>query len=184
MTSPWNARKGAALLDRVSWTAAGTWVAAAAVCCVGGVIRGQGWIYGAGFFVAGFSVLLFIATTVWLSSTVFRGHRPARELRRALALWWGEPARWEKALVILAIGLGLCVTIVGILGSPVHTDLIQRDGAFMLVADAGTTEISHEAFDSFTYSRYVQGVLGPAMAIDGFVYLITKAVVFALVQPA
>ena len=171
------------IVSACSWAAIATWAASAVVCGVGAVSRDQVWVVPASFVVGAVTVVIFVITTVVLSASVFAGRRTAKELRRAIAVWWGEALSSQKLFAVLAIGIGLCVTVVGILGSPSHADLLQRGGTFYFVTDAGTREITAQAFDDFRYSQYVLGVLGPAMALSGFLVLVLRAIGFALVRP-
>lgn len=159
------------------------WVASAIVCAVGGVFKEAPWVYAASLILGGASAILFAIVVVGMVASGSRGGRPSVEARKATSQWWREAPAAQRVLVAAMIGLGLAIAVVGILGSAHRSGLVEHAGTYAVVTGGVQHHISASAYHSFRYSQYVLGVLGPAMALNGFVRLIVSARACAKAQP-
>ena len=96
-------------------------------------------------------------------------------MRVLTSLWWENAPSREKVWVVVMIAIGILVTAIGILGTAQHANLVARGSSYFVVTDAGEKSVSEATYDGLMYSQYVLGILGPAMAICGFVLLLFRA---------
>jgi hypothetical protein len=158
------------------------YVAAAVVCVVGYSAKHASWVYAASFVVAGVVGLSFFLTALVLAVTG-RGALRTRRLRTAVTRWWQSASSMEKLAVVGAGVVGVGLAVAGIVGSAQHSDLVTRAGTFYVVTDTGAHPISQAVFDNFMYARYVLGVLGPAMALSSYLFLIYRAFLLVVRRP-
>jgi hypothetical protein len=172
------------LLEAACWLVAVAYMAATAVCGVGYFARHAAWVYTSSFVAAGAVGVSFVVTALVLAVTVRGGGlRPTRRLRTVATLWWENASSGEKVAVVGAGVVGLCLAGAGIVGFPQHSDLVARASAFYVVTDSGERLISRDVFDDIMYARYVLGLLGPAMAVSSFLFLIYRAFLLLARRP-
>ena len=156
---------------------------AAITCCIGNFHRHEQWLYAVSFSLAGVAALLFVATGLVLIATSSGRSRPTNRLRPITALWWRNAAPSEKIAIVMMLGVGIVVTLIGILGAAQHADLVAHGANYYVVTDAGRQRVSQATYDGLMYSQYVLGVLGPAMALSAFVLLTLGTFQFAAKRP-
>jgi hypothetical protein len=166
-------------LEAAPWAVAVGYVAATFICVVGSAAKHASWVYTSSFVVAGAVGLGFILTAIVLSATSRGGPFPTRRLRTVTGLWWDNASTTEKWIVGAAGALAVCIAVAGIVGSAQHSDLVARSGSYFVVTDSGERKVSQDVFDGFMYARYVLGLLGPAMAVSSFLFLIYRAFMLA-----
>lgn len=175
---------GRALAVRLAGlVAVAVWFACLTVCVVGSFFRDAPWVYVSTYVVGGAALVLFVVVGVGLILAGSPGRRPSVEGRKAEERWWREAPVDQRALVVVMVAIGLGVATIGALGSAFHSELVAHAGAYFVETGGVRRQITEAVYDGYKYSQYVLFMLGPAMALCGFVRLVVGALGRARVRP-
>jgi hypothetical protein len=151
---------------------------------VGSFFRDASWVYVSTYVVGGASVLLFAVVGIGVILSGSPGRRPSVEGREAEERWWREAPVDQRALVVVMVATGLGVATIGALGSDFHSELVAHAGAYFVETGGARRQITEAAYHGYRYSQYVLFMLGPAMALCGFVSFVVSALGRAKSHPS